>query len=138
MFLLFCRLITGAHCAGVGSAALADADAAFRRASEMAVVVGKLEMRLGFPRLVVGADAKIAVERPRIDHFAGVHFVLRIPNPFELAKRPDKFRSKHPFEQLSSLLAVAMFTGDRAAVANHEIGGFFHETSVSLQSIGRA
>ena len=52
-----------AHDAAFLAAAFSDADAAQHGVGQAAVVVGKLEVGLGVPGLVVGAQAQILIQR---------------------------------------------------------------------------
>src|SRR5712692_5272677 len=75
--------------------ALSHADAAQGSARQAAMIVGKLEVRCGLPRVVGWAKAKIFIQPVRLDHLARIHLPVRIPDRLELAEGLHQFRSEH-------------------------------------------
>ena len=71
-------------------------------------------------RLVVRPEAQVIVDAPRIDHLAGIHASLRIPQRLELAERLHQLRPEHHRQELAARLAVAVLARDRAAVLHHQ------------------
>ncbi len=142
--------VAGAHDAADGVAAGADADAALGGASERAVVFCEGEVGLP-PNLsavvahagqigwgtVVGLGAvKLrgmaeilggVVDAHRVGELAGIHAVVRIPEPFELAEGPDQLGAKHFGQQRRACLAVAVLAGERSAEGDYDIGGAIDE-----------
>src|ERR1039457_992126 len=76
---------------------------------------------------MIGSKPQILVKSIRTDQFTRVHFPIRVPKRLELAESLHEFRPKHFWKQFAAGLAISMFTGDRAPVADHEIGGLFHK-----------
>ena len=58
-----------------------------------------------------GKRFAVLVRLLRVDNFPGIHFVVGIPDPFELAKRLHEFSAEHDREQFGPRLAVAVFSG---------------------------
>ena len=119
--------VAGAHHAAFFAAAFAHAHAAQSGLGKAAVVSEKLKVRLRLPGIVVGAQAQILVQLVGLDQLAGIHLPCRIPNRLELAEGLHQFRAKHFRKQFGARLAVAVLAGERAAVADHQVGGLFHE-----------
>src|SRR5439155_14523502 len=86
VLLLACDHEARAHDAAVGTAAIADPDAARRRVRERAVILREGEMRLDLRRLVVGTEAQVRRDRVRVDNLAGVQLPVRVPDRLELAE----------------------------------------------------
>ena len=84
-------------------------------------------MRLGLPGIVARAEAQIFVETIRLDELARIHLPIGIPKRLELAESLHEFRPEHLRKKFGAGLAVSMFAGERAAVADDEVGGLFHE-----------
>ncbi len=116
-----------AHHAAFFAAALADSDAAQRGVREAAVIEQELEVRLGLPRRVVRAEAKVLVELVGLDHFAGIHLPVGIPRDLEFAEGLHQFGAEHFRKKFGAGLSVAVLAGERSAVADDEVGGFFDE-----------
>src|SRR6186997_2712200 len=83
------------HRAAAMAPALTYAHTAERRVREAAVVLGELEVRLRCCGRVVRAEAQVRRTRVGIDHLAGVHLPLRIPDRFELPERLDELVPEH-------------------------------------------
>src|SRR5207248_10339117 len=101
--------------------AIADADAAERGAGEAALVVWVLEVRRGLRRIVLRADAKVLVDAISGDELSGVHASFGIPDRLELAECLHQLRAEHLRQQFGARLAVAVLTGQGAAVREHEV-----------------
>ena len=67
------------------------------------------------------------VDADGIDELAGVHAVVRVPEDLELAEGLHELGAEHLGQQRGAGLAVAMFAGERAAEAEHDIGGAVDE-----------
>src|SRR6478735_9102991 len=122
----------------VEAATLAHPDAAQRGIGKTAVVIRKAKVRLGLPRIVVGAQPEIRVQRTRIDDLPWVHFALRIPNRFELTEGLHELFTEHELEQLPARLTVTVLTGDRPLVlVADELRGLHHELAEPGQPLRR-
>ena len=77
------------------SPALADADAAFDRVRETRFVIRKFEMRFPLRRIVMLAVAQIFMSMLRPNHFARIHFPIRVPDLFELDECFHQFVAEH-------------------------------------------
>src|SRR5579872_2340404 len=99
---------TGAHYAAVVVPALADANTTQCGSRKAAFILGKLEVRLRFPGMMVCAEAEIFVELVRLDELSRIHLPSRVPNRFEFPKRLHQLRPKHFWQQLCPLLPIAM------------------------------
>ena len=119
--------VAGAHQAAFFAAALAHAHAAQSGLGQAAVVGGELEIGFRFPGGVVSAEAKILVEFVRLDQLAGIHLPFGIPCRLEFAEGLNQFRAEHFWKQFAAGLAVAVFAGNGAAIADHEVGSGFHK-----------
>ena len=84
-------------------------------------------MRYGPGRVVLGAQAQIFVHAIRVDDLVGIHLPAGVPDCLELTKRLHQFGAIHLGQQLRTRLAIPMLSGQRATIANHQVGGFFHE-----------
>ena len=91
------------------------------------MIFGKLEVRLRLPGIVVRPQAQIFVELVRVDHFAGIHLPVGIPGGLEFAERLHQLGAEHFGEEFGAGLSVAVFAGERTAVADDQVGGFFDE-----------
>src|SRR5581483_3050081 len=135
MFFLESRPVTGAHDSTVMIAALADSHAAQSCVRQTAMIFGILKMRLRLPRVVVSSQPQIFIQLIRFDQLSRIHLPFGIPERLELAEGLHEFRAKHFWQQLGTLLAVTMFTGERTAVSNNQIGSFSHELAVFADTI---
>src|SRR5690348_13795918 len=77
--------------------------------------------------MVSRPEAQILVNAIGIHNLARIHFSRRVPNRLKLPERLDQFLTKHFGQQFPARLPVAMFTGERTAVADHQVGGVLHE-----------
>ena len=68
-------------------------------------------------------------------HLSGVHPVVGVEDRFDLFEEGDDLGSEHPGQQLAAGLAVAMLTGQRAAVGDDQVRGAFDEGPVVRDSI---
>src|SRR5581483_3538358 len=118
---------TRAHDSTFVTSALPDANAAQGGASQAAVVVHVLEVRLRLPRLVVEAKPQVFVEAVRLNHLAGIHLPLGVPQRLKLPERLHQFRTEHPGKQFRARLPVPMFTGQGTAITDHQVCRLFHE-----------
>src|SRR5581483_6545772 len=105
-------------------------DAAQGGSREAAAIFGELEVRLGLPGVVVGAEAEVFVDAIGADDFAWIHLPLRVPGVLEIAEGLDQLRAEHPGEQFGAGLAVAMLAGEGATETDDEIRGFLNEGAV--------
>src|SRR5690606_4940005 len=92
------------------------------------------ERRLRPWRLVVRAESKVRVQGPRVHDLARVHLPVRVPDRLELAEGLDQIGSEHLREQLAARLAVAVLAGERAAVADDDVGRALDELAVALDA----
>ncbi len=121
--------VAGTHQAAFFAPALAHPHTAQSGLGKAAVVIEKLKVGFRFPGRIAGTESKIFVELVRLDQFARIHLPIRIPCRLELTESLDEFRSKHLRKQFGARLAVAVFAGERTAVADDKIGGLFHKLS---------
>ena len=85
------RHVTGTHGARAIFATGSHANAPQRRFAKRAVIVGELKERLRLLRLITRAEAQILVRlidrgAGGIDHLAGVHAIVGVPQRFKVAK----------------------------------------------------
>src|ERR1700730_7998042 len=113
----------GAHGSGFGFAAGSDADTAEVGRGEAAVVFGVGEVGFGLPGFVVGAEAKVFVGLVGVDELAGVHAVGGVEDALEPAEGFHQVFAEHLREEGSAGPAVAVFSGERAAVGEGDFGG---------------
>src|SRR5215831_463709 len=99
---------------------------------KIAIVVGELEMRARTPGSVVRPQSQILIDSVRTHHLPRIHLPVRVPDFLELFEGFDQFRPKHFGQQLSARLPVAVFAGERTAIANHKIGSAMNKTSIVL------
>ena len=59
---------------------------------------------------------QVGVQRRRVDQVAGVEQVARVADRLDRGEQPDRLRVVHQREQLGARPAVAVLTGERAAV----------------------
>src|SRR5947209_2420100 len=93
-------------------------------------------MRERLPRLVIRAEAQIFSRKICVHEFARIHLVVGIPGRLELAKRGHQLRTEHFGQQRAARLTVAMFAGERTAVADDEVGGTLDECAVVANTVG--
>ena len=129
--------VAGAHQAAIFATAFAHADASERGLGEAAVVGWKFENCLWLPGRIVRAEAQVFVELVGLDHFSGIHLPIGIPRRFKFAEGLDELGAKHFRKQFGAGLAVAVFAGDGAAIADDEVGGCFHELTEFCDTIFR-
>jgi hypothetical protein len=78
----------------------------------------------------------IAAAEPA-DDLAGVHAILGVPDPLELAERTDQLGAELLDQQLAARLAVAVLARQRAAVADAQVGRVVGEPLVARDALGR-
>ena len=84
-------------------------------------------MGLRLPGPVVGAETKIFVRLVRVDELAGVHAVGGVEDVLEGAEGLHQLFAEHLGQERSSGLAVAVFSGERTAVSERDVGGAIDE-----------
>ena len=87
--------------------------------------------------VVVGAEPEIFGRLIRIDDLVRIHPVARIPDRLELGKRAHELRAEHLRQQCAARLTVAMFSGKRTAVPNHQVGPAIDELGVLPDAVFR-
>ena len=87
--------VAGAHRAALGASALAHAHAAQGGSAQAALVLGEAEVGLWLRGCVAGAQAQVLVQPVGIDHLAGVHLPVRVPDGLELAEGLAPARAEH-------------------------------------------
>ena len=75
------------------------------------------------------------VDADSIDELAGVHAVVGVEEDFELAEGLHQLRAEHLGQQSGARLAVAMLAGERAAKAEHYVGGAGNELAEAAQPL---
>src|SRR4029077_1705976 len=83
------------HDAALVVTAFADSYTAQSGMRQAAMVVGKLEVRVWAPRVVVGAKPQVFIQPVRFDDLPGIHLPVRIPGILEFVKRLDQFWPEH-------------------------------------------
>jgi hypothetical protein len=116
--------------------AVADADAAQRRPRERVAVAGEVEVRRRVRRVVIRPQAQVRRDRVGVDHLAGVHLPIEVPDAPELAVRLHQLGGEHLRQQLGAGLAVAVLARQRAAVGDDEVGGLAHEGAELAHALG--
>ena len=91
------------------TAAFANTDAAFERIGKTAFVLGVLEISTHLRRIVFFSITQILIAMVRQNHFARIHFPIRIPDLFKLSKSADQFFAKHFRQQFAARLTIAVF-----------------------------
>lgn len=117
------------------AAAFPDADAAVCGVGERpAVTRRETEIRRRIERIVRRPFPQVDVDCIGVDDLAWIHPVLRIPDTLERAKRFDDPFAVHDRQQRGPGLAVAVFAGERAAVAANQLRRFQQKGFPSLDS----
>src|ERR1700720_231617 len=129
--------VARAHDSARVATALAHSHAAQRGGRKASLILRKFEMGLWPPRIIARAKAKVFVQLVRLDQFARIHLPVGIPERLELTKGLHEFRAKHLREKFTARLSVSMFARERAAVADDEVGGLFHELAEFAHAFGR-
>ena len=75
------------------------------------------------------------VDAHRIDQLAGIHAVVGIPQRLEFAEGLHQLRPEHLGQQSGARLAVAVLAAERAAEAEHDIGGAIEEFAEIAQPL---
>ena len=120
----------GAHDSAVILPALPHADAPQRSLGQTPMIFWKLKMSFRFPRMIVSTQPKIFIKPIRLDHFAGIHLPLRIPESLELAKSLHKFRPKHSRKKFGARLPVPVLPREGASKADNQVSRLFHKLAV--------
>ena len=94
-------------------------------------------MRLGLPGFVVGAEAEVFVGLVGVDELAGIHAVGGVEDALEGAEGLHQLFAEHLGKQRAAGLAVAVFTGERAAVGEGDVGGAVDELA-EFEDAGRS
>src|SRR4051812_28403557 len=127
--------IARAHKAVYLTTALSYSDAAQGRMRQAAVVLGILKVGRWFPWVIIGSKTQVVVKAIRFYELAGIHLPVGIPDSLEFAKRLRKFRAEHFGQEFGASLPVAVLAGQGAAVADNEVGSFFHEFPEACNSL---
>ena len=135
MFFLARDHVTRAHRAAFAATAFADADAAQRAFGKIAVVLAVKKFRFRIPRMIIRSEPQILILMKRVHDFARIHFILRVPDFFELAKRLDQFFAEHDRQQIRLRLSVAVFAGNRTAQTHDQFRRLAHKFFVMLDSV---
>src|SRR6185312_2071418 len=77
--------------------------------------------------MMVRSFAQVLVRTVRIHDLAGVHLPVRIPDPLELPESFYELGPEHLPEQARTRLAITMFTRQRPAVRDHQVGRLLQE-----------
>jgi len=118
------------------TAAGTHADATSDGLGEVTVVGGEGERGGQRTRAVVRAQPQVVDGRRRIDDLAGVHLGFRIPQCLELPERVDQFGAVHLGQERRARLAVAVFTGEGAAIPDADVGGVIQERAEGGDAVG--
>ena len=140
--------IAGAHDAALGFAAGADADTALGGALEepfggenevgfesVRCADGALRWGPGSGSRAVAQIFDRIVDTHGIDELAGIHAVVGIPDGLEFAEGLISSGPNILGKQSGAGLAVAVFAGERAAEAEHDIGGAVDELAEVAQAL---
>src|SRR5205823_766082 len=112
------------------AAAFAYSDTTQGGMREAAVIFGELEMCLGLPRRVIWAKAQVFVELVGLKYFPRIHLPVWVPSLLEFAEGLHQFGAEHSGQKFGARLSVAVFAGERAAVADDKVCGFLNELAV--------
>src|ERR1700733_23379 len=126
----------GAHGGGVGFAAGSYAYAALGGFGEGAVFFCVGEVRFGLPGFIVGAETEVFVDFVGVDELVGVHAVGGVEDVFELAEGSHEVFAEHFGVEGGAGLAVTVFSGERAAVSEGDVGGAVHELAEGEDAFG--
>ena len=126
--------VAGAHGSVIYFAAGSEADAALGGFGEGAAVVDEFEDGLWFRRSVVHAQAQVFGGQVGVEDLMRVHRVGGVPDGFELVEGLHEFGAEHLGQQGAAGLAITVFSGEGAAVADDEVGGAIDEFSVVADS----
>ena len=119
--LFFARdLEAGAHGAGRALAAHAGAVAHFHGAMET-LLHAEIEMGGEGDDFVVGAVAQVGGHRPGVDEVAGIEDVVRVKDTLDLLVEMVEIGAEEALVDPTAGTAVAVFAGERAAVAVQQI-----------------
>ena len=134
MRLVACRHIRRTHGAGELLATSAHSTAHLHRAAH-AAVVGEIEEGVeNFGGLIAHTKAQIVGERRRIDDLPGIENPLRVRGALDLAKRFVNALAKHLPDEGAANQSVAVLTGKRSAVLEHQVGDFVGDGLEGLHS----
>src|SRR4051794_13103876 len=89
--LFACHAVARAHGATLHPPTLPDAHTAQGGVGKAVTISGKREVGTLARWMVISPEAQVFVGPVGSHHLAGVQLSLRIPNPFERAKRLDQF-----------------------------------------------
>src|SRR4051812_34403728 len=99
--------IARAHHSSRFPAACTDPDTPFDSVAKAAAVIRIVKMSFALRMVEVRTKAEVFIDPIRIDDFPRIHFPVRIPSRFELAKGLDQLRTVHLAEELSPGLSVS-------------------------------
>ena len=129
--------VAGAHRAGAGLAAGADARAHLDRAGE-APLAGEVEERLGrLVRMIVRADPQVVAGVGVADDLVGVEPVLRVEGPLDLHERRVDLGAEELAVPEAAGQAVAVLAAHRAAELDHQVGDLAGDRPQRLHALGR-
>src|SRR5262249_25173866 len=89
---------------------------------KVSVLFGKRKVSLELRRIVVRAQAKVGVDRLRVNLLPRIHLPIRVPYALELAEGFHQLRAVHADQELASSLAITVLAGKRTAKPHHQIG----------------
>ena len=87
-------------------------------------------MRFRLQGFVVGAQAQIFGWQVGVDNFVGIQLVVGIPDRLEFTEGVHELGPEHFWKQGSARLPVAVLAGERASVADDQVGCPFNKLAV--------
>src|SRR5579864_3532530 len=93
------------------AAAFANANASPHRATKTRAILLECEYRAWFRDCVRRSESQIIIYANGIYEFSRIHFPIRDPDRFELAKCLDQLLSEHFVKEFTAGLPVTMLSG---------------------------
>src|SRR5579859_2390558 len=132
------RHVTWAHRAVILLTACPHADASRGRLAEGTLITRKLEPSIGLCGLVARADAQVldrVINSYRVNQFARVHPIQRIPQTLEFNKCLHQFGAEHFRKKCGTSLTVTVFTGQRPSILQDDVRSFFDEAAILRDTV---
>jgi len=78
-------------------------------------------MRLQLRRIVPDVQAQVVVDAVRVDHLAGIHHPVGVPDLLEFSKGLNQLAPIHLLEQFSARLTISVLGGEGAPITDAKI-----------------
>ena len=127
--------VTRTHRAAFAATTFPDADTAQHAFGKISIVFRVKKFGFGIPWMIIRAEPQILILMERVYDFARIHFILRVPDFFEFAKRLDQFLAEHDRQQIRFRLSVAVFARNRTAQTHDQFRRLAHKFFVMLDSV---